>query len=167
MSHRGNRAVLQGLFLSTLLLPLVSLFTHSAIAQKEAGSAPLGMLTYLKDGDGWVKELPSGQAQRFATEGHSVQPIWSPSGQWAAFLKDGELWIARPSGSNARGLSSEAKIDTLAWSPSSEWIAYRKNGELWVVQPSGADARALSPGAQVEVLSNSVGATRGRTNREM
>ncbi len=85
--------VLKGLFLSALLLPLVTLLTPSAIVQGETDSHSLGMLAYLKGGDWWVKELPGGQAQRLTTDERSARPTWSPSGQWLTYLKDGELWV--------------------------------------------------------------------------
>ena len=126
--------VLKGLFLSALLLPLVTLLTPSAIVQGETDSHPLGILAYLKGGDWWVKEFPGGQAQRLATDdGRSARPSWSPSGQWMAYLKDGELWVVQPSGADARALSPGTKVDTFAWSPASDTLAYiTRTGSLHI-----------------------------------
>ncbi|HEV8716976.1 MAG TPA: hypothetical protein VGX03_29670 [Candidatus Binatia bacterium] len=119
-----NTKVLQGLFLSALFLPLVTLSTPNAIVRGETDSHPLGIISYLKGGDRWVKELPNGQAQRLAIDGHSTGSSPSPSGQWKAYPKDGELWVARSSGTDARALSPGTEVGTFAWSPVSDILAY-------------------------------------------
>lgn len=137
-----NTKVLQGLFLSILLL--IPLPTRSASVRQTTGSHSLGLLAYIKEGDLWVKPLPDGQAQRLTRDGHCASPRWSPSGQWLAYHKDYELWVVRSLGADARTLSPSAKVNTFAWSPVSDTLAYTtRTGSLWVVSASDWREREL------------------------
>jgi len=129
-----NVNLLRGIFLSTLLLPLAILPTHSPIAKQEAGASPTGVLAYIQGGDLWVKELPDGQAKRLTTEGGITGPRWSPSGQWLAYLKGDQLWVVQRSGAGAKALEKGGPVShQFMWSPTWDSLAYRTySGSLWV-----------------------------------
>lgn len=142
-----NAKVLQGLFISILLLPLVLLPTQSAGAQRATMPHSLGVLAYIKGDDLWIKSLPNGQTQRLTTDGHTATPRWSSSGQWVAYHKDYELWVVRSSGADARALNPGAKVTAFAWSPASDTLAYTTRvGNLYVVRASDWRKRELITG---------------------
>jgi Tol biopolymer transport system component len=117
--------------------------------------APLtmGRLAYVQGGDIWVKTLPSGVPLRLTTDGHNMDPHWSPSGEWLAFRKDRQViveqevpcenqklrnqlcmesttvvrrqvWVIEANATSVHPLYEGASVDAFAWSPTDDRLAY-------------------------------------------
>jgi hypothetical protein len=98
----------------------------------------LGRLAYVRDGGIWVRELPGRAPQRLTTDGHNVNPQWSPSGEWLLFEREMALWAMRDDGSDVQPLLAPGLPQQVAWSPKEDRLAYITDaGSLVMRAPPG------------------------------
>jgi len=85
----------------------------------------LGILTYVDNGDIWIKTLPEGEAQRITDDGVNAEPSWSPSGEWLAFRKlDSQLWLYSLAENQITEVEPGAPVNEFAWSSTENKLAH-------------------------------------------
>src|SRR5688572_6969834 len=78
----------------------------------------------------WIGDAATGQSRQITNaRGSSLQPAWSPDGQWLAFIsdRDGKRQLHRIAvrgGEAERLTSGEEGVTSFAWSPSGNEIAF-------------------------------------------
>jgi Tol biopolymer transport system component len=118
----------------------------------------LGKVAYLKEGDLWVKVLPTGEPQRLTTDGQNHSPLWSPSGQWLTFRKEQQVWIIQADGSAPRLLDNGAVVGAFVWAPTTDRLAYATSrGELRITSPDSPDPITLLPQSEPKQNPGQVG----------
>lgn len=81
-------------------------------------------------GDMWFQKNSTSDPQNLTNEtGHSVDPVWSPSGSYVAFVaeRDGrmDIWVRHmESGKEKQMTNDEGREYRLSWSPDGKSIAY-------------------------------------------
>ncbi len=115
------------------VLTLVCLLALQASTSIGASTAGLGKIAYVKDGDVWSKELPSGTPVQLTHDQHSIEPQWSHAGAWLSLLKVSEdefagVWVMRSDGSDARRIGDGTQISPhlvgSVWSPTDDRLAF-------------------------------------------
>ena len=126
----------------------------TAVAPPTGVPTTLGRVAYIKGGDLWFAQLPTGPHQRLTIDGYNRQPLWSRSGEWLAYRKDravlleretpcreplrqGEppcketvstfqeqVWTMRRSGEASRVINRGLTVSQFAWSPQLDRLAY-------------------------------------------
>jgi Tol biopolymer transport system component len=106
----------------------------------------LGRLAYIQGGDLWVKVLPAGEPQRLTTDGQSLEPRWSASGEWLAFYRERQVWVMRANGQDAHAVHDGEDIEQCAWSPVEDRLGYVLTaGSLHTVRADGSERLLLAP----------------------
>jgi Tol biopolymer transport system component/DNA-binding CsgD family transcriptional regulator len=113
---------------------------------------PLGKITYVQDGNLWVKTLPNGPARQLTDDGATLRPQWSPSGEWIMFQRTPPadpdelgIYLIRENGQDERRVVSQGLA---ASSPREDVLAFTVPGS------------PLSIGADVLVVENADGSGR-------
>jgi len=88
-------------------------------------------LSYVQDGDIWVKELPDGAPRQITTHTYGntayTNPQWSPSGEWLIAYSNAQAVVMRADGSDRRVY--EGRFTLPVWSPVADRLAYTLIGE--------------------------------------
>jgi hypothetical protein len=63
----------KNVFIIAALLSVMALSTHSPAREYEMSRGSLGMITYVKNGDLWIRELP-GREAKLLVRGYILEP---------------------------------------------------------------------------------------------
>jgi len=138
-----DRTRIRSVLLVAALVGMVALAVPDTAGAVFPGTP--GRLAFNDDGNIFTIRPSGAGLRQLTSDGHSMNPRWSPDGTRIAFNRHGNIFVMWANGTNVHQVTTLGRSYQPAWSPSGRRILFvhqterQGPGDLWVVRVHGGE----------------------------